>query len=242
MRTLEGLSIILIGASGGMGSSTALRIAAPGVKIAICARREEKLLELAENLREKGAVVFAQKADVTKPSEIKSFIDGAVDKFGSADILVNFAGLSVTADLADITEEQYDLVMDVNVKGTLFAAKYFCDKVDRDRGALVINFGSMASKRANPSAAHYSGAKAAVNLMTNALSMQLGKNNIRFTTINPGPTDTDFFEGRIPPEKRTDFLEADDVAELLEFIMTRDERVLFHDVMLDSFHYYKGRK
>ena len=76
-----------------------------------------------------------------------------------------------------------------------------------------------------------------VNLID--LAQQLKARNIRMTVINPGPTDTTFFEGRIPPEKRGDFLQADDIAELLEFIMTRDKRIVFHDVMLDSFAFYK---
>ena len=97
----------------------------------------------------------------------------------------------------------------------------------------------MAAKRANPNAPHYSAAKAAVNMLTDGLAQQLKARNIRMTVLNPGPTDTTFFEGRIPPEKRGDFLQADDIAELLEFIMTRDKRIVFHDVMRDSFAFYK---
>jgi 3-oxoacyl-[acyl-carrier protein] reductase len=98
----------------------------------------------------------------------------------------------------------------------------------------------MASKRANPAAPHYSAAKAAVNMFSQSLAEQLKKRNIRFTVMNPGPTDTTFFEGRIPKENRTKFMQAKDVAETIEFILTRDARIVFHDMMFDSFEFFKG--
>ena len=159
--------------------------------------------------------------------------------FGRVDILINFAGLSVTAKLPELTLEDYDKVMDVNVKGMFLSTQAFAQYVNESEGALVINFGSMASKRANPSAPHYSAAKAAVNLFTDGLAQQLKSRNIRMTVMNPGPTDTTFFEGRIPPEKRGDFLSPEDVADVLEFIMTRDSRINFHDIMFDSFDFFK---
>ena len=75
--------------------------------------------------------------------------------------------------------------------------------------------------------------------MENILKIQMKSQNIRFTVLNPGPTDTTFFEGRIPPEKRTDFMKATDIAEVIEFVITRDSNINFHDISFDSFAFLK---
>lgn len=239
MRSLEGLTIVMVGASGGIGCATALQIAKPGVNIAMCASRKERLEKAAELVKAKGANVYAAAVDITKVDQVEQFMQDVYELYGRVDILVNFAGLSVTANIDQLTEADYDKVLDVNVKGMFFSTKSFVSRVNEEEGALVINFGSMAAKRPNPNAPHYSAAKAAVNMFTDSLAQQLKKRNIRFTMINPGPTNTTFFEGRIPEDKRGDFMFPEDVAEVLEFIMTRDSNINVHDIMLDSFKFFK---
>ena len=242
MRKLEGLTIVMMGASGGMGAAAALQLAKEGVNMALCSIDEPQLEELAKKVSEKGAYVYSKVVDVTSQEQVEGFMQEASGRFGSLDVLINFAGLSVTADLEALTPEKYDLVMDVNVKGMYLSTKAFVQYIDEEKGPLVINFGSMAAKRANPKSPQYSAAKAAVNMFTDSLAQQLKGKNIRFTVLNPGPSDTTFFAGRIPPEKRTKFMKAQDVAELLKFILTRDSRIVYHDVMFESFDYYKGDK
>lgn len=239
-KKLENRGIVLMGASGGIGSATALRLARPNVNMAICSIDQKGLQELAEALVEKGAKVLSKVVDVTKEEDVSSFISQAAKMFGKLDILINFAGLSVTATIEEMTEADYDKVMDVNVKGMFFGVKHFVPLVDLERGGQIINFGSMAAKRANPKAPHYSAAKAAVNMFSEGLAQQLKSKNIKMTTLNPGPTDTTFFEGRIPKEKRTRFMQAEDVAEVIEFILTREARIVFHDVQFESFEFFKG--
>lgn len=240
MRKTEELSLVLMGASGGIGGACALQLARPGAKIALSSIDREGIASLAARLREKGATVLDRFVDVCDENAVKAFLDDAKNAFGELDVLVNFAGLSVSATVDQLSENNYDLVMDVNVKGMFLAIKHFVPLVDSKRGALVVNFGSMAAKRANPAAPHYSAAKSAVNLFTQGLAGQLKKKNIRFTVFNPGPTDTTFFEGRIAPENRTTFMQAQDVAEVMEFVLSRDSRLVFHDLMFESFLFYQG--
>jgi len=240
MRNLEGLTIVMAGASGGIGSATALQLARPGVNMAICSIDKPGLDSLAKSVTAKGANVIARVVDLTDDKAVSSFMDEVYKTYKRFDILINFAGLSVTADLGELTEKNFDLVMDVNVKGMFLGTKHFTKHVDESEGAMIINFGSMAAKRANAKSPQYSAAKAAVLMFSQGLAEQLKSKNIRITTMNPGPTDTTFFEGRIPKEKRTKFMQATDVAETLEFIITRDKRIVFHDVMFESFEFYKG--
>ena len=239
MRSLEGLTIVMMGASGGIGTATALQIARPGVKLAISSSRRERVDELCEKLAGSGAELYADVVDITDEKQVEAFMAAVAEKFGRVDILLNFAGLSITEKLDSFSAADYAKVMDVNVKGMVFSTKYFVEHVNCEEGALIINFGSMAAKRANANAPHYSAAKAAVNMFTDGLAQQLKSKNIRMTVVNPGPTDTSFYEGRIPPEKRTDFMRPEDVAEVLEFIMTRDSSIIFHDVMFDSFGFFR---
>ena len=239
MRSLKGLTIVMMGATGGMGTATALQLASPGVNIAFCSSNEERVSAFEKTLADTGATVYGAVVDVTDCKQVNQFMDSVYNKFGQVDVLINFAGLSITAKLNDFTEDQYYTVMDVNVKGMVFSTKAFASHVDPARGALVINIGSMAAKRANQNAPHYSAAKAAVNMFTDGFAQQMKSQNIRFTVLNPGPTDTTFFEGRIPPEKRTDFMKATDIAEVVEFVITRDSNINFHDISFDSFAFFK---
>ncbi|MBQ6365603.1 MAG: SDR family oxidoreductase [Oscillospiraceae bacterium] len=239
MRNLEGLTIVMMGATGGMGTATARLLARPGVNLAFSSSRQERVDALADVLSGTGASVLGRVVDVTDSRQVDAFMEEVHTKFGRLDVLINFAGLSITSKLDAFTVEQYETVMDVNVKGMVFSTKAFASRTDEETGALVINIGSMAAKRANPNAPHYSAAKAAVNMFTDGFAQQLKSKNIRFTVLNPGPTDTTFFEGRIPPEKRTDFMQASDIAEVIEFIITRDSRINFHDISFDSFAFFK---
>ncbi len=238
MRKIEGMTIIMMGASGGMGTATAELLARPGVNLALCSSNPKRMEDLNKKLSESGADIFSSVVDVSSPEQISGFMKEVKKRFGHLDVLINFAGLSITRSLEDFTEDDYNLIMDVNVKGMVFSCKEFASEVEED-GALVINIGSMAAKRANPKAPHYSAAKAAVNMFTEGLSQQLKTKNIRMTVINPGPTDTTFFEGRIPPEKRGDFMKADDIAELIEFLITREKNIIYHDISFDSFAFFK---
>ncbi len=233
MNTLTGKTIVMMGATGGIGTATAMKIAAPGVNIAFCSAKENRVQELSEKLAQTGANVFSAVVDVTSPARIHDFMEAVMARFGRVDTLINFAGLSITRNLEDFTEEDYNTVMDVNVKGMVFSTKEFLSHVNEEEGALVVSFGSMAAKRPNPKAPHYSAAKIAVNMFNDAFTQQIKGRNIRFTTINPGPVDTTFFEGRIPKDKRGNFMQPEEVADVLEFILTHDNLV-FHDVAFES--------
>ncbi|MDD4083508.1 MAG: SDR family NAD(P)-dependent oxidoreductase [Sphaerochaetaceae bacterium] len=241
MRKLEGLTFVLTGATGGIGGATALQLARPGVNIAICSIDKKQLDDLASKLEAKGAKVIARLVDMTNGKAVSAFMDEVFEVYKKFDVLINFAGLSITSTIDNFTEENYDLVMDVNVKSMFLGTKFFVEHVDEENGAMIINFGSMAAKRANAKSPHYCAAKAAVDMFSDGLAMQLKDKNIRVTAMNPGPADTTFFEGRIPKEKRTKFMKASTIAEVLEFIISSETNVVFHDLMFESFDFYKSK-
>ena len=234
---LKNKVVIIIGASGGMGQATAKALAAEGAKLILGSRKEQVLQTLTSGLVSGGAEAAYLTVDVTNEEEVQAFFDQTSKTFGGFDVLLNLAGLSIPSSISEMTIEQYEQSMDVNLKGTFLCSKHFIPYVNKEQGGLIVNIGSMAAKRANPNAPLYCTAKAALNMFSQGLSLQLIEKNIRVTTLNPGATDTEFWGNRQVP--RDKFMTAADVAEVLLFVLQMDPRLVFHEINFESFAFYK---
>jgi NAD(P)-dependent dehydrogenase (short-subunit alcohol dehydrogenase family) len=233
MVTLKDKVVVITGANGGMGIEVCKLLAEAGVKFALCSNDAPGLAILAENLRSQGMDVLAESFDICNESRVQSFMEQSVQAYGRLDYLLNLAGLSVPGKIWDTPEEDYDLNMDVNVKGTFLASKHFTARVDPAAGALIINIGSMASKNPNGNAPLYCAAKAAVSMLSRAMAIQTKERKVRITTLNPGGVNTGFWGDR--PVAREKLMIPSDVAEVMLFVMTRDPRVLMTDIAFESF-------
>jgi NAD(P)-dependent dehydrogenase (short-subunit alcohol dehydrogenase family) len=234
---LKNKVVIIIGATGGMGQATAKALAAEGAKLVLGSRKEQVLNTLTNELVSEGAEAAYMTVDVTNEEEVQAFFDQTAKTFGRFDVLLNLAGLSIPSPISEMTIEQYEQLMDVNLKGTFLCSKHFIPYVNKEQGGLIVNIGSMAAKRANPNAPLYCTAKAALNMFSQGLSLQLIEKNIRVTTLNPGATDTEFWGNRQVP--RDKFMTAADVAEVLLFVLQMDPRLVFHEINFESFAFYK---
>lgn len=238
MKELKGLTVIMVGGTGGMGSATALNLAKYGMNICVCSRSQEKLDNLEAQLKEKGVSTYFKSVDLADVEGIRAFVNESVDKFGSADILINFAGVSLNAGICELTEEQWDTILNANLKGIFFATQAFANRVDPEKGGLLINFSSMASLRPGGGNVAYTAAKGAVRTITEFFANQFKSKNIKCTTMSPGPASTTFFAGRKTEEQMKGFLKADDIAELLEYVILRSDRIVFHELQLDSYSFF----
>lgn len=233
MVSLKDKVVLITGASGGIGTETCRLIAEQGAKFVLGSNDAAALNELESSLKAKGCQAVSMVLDVTVEEQVKAFVDLAVSSFGGVDILLNFAGLSIPAQITEMEESKYDITMDVNVKGTFLACKHFVPHVNTEKGALILNIASMASKKANPNAPMYCTAKAAVAMLSAGLALQVKDKNIRVTTLNPGAVNSAFWGDRKVPREK--FMIPTDVAEVILFILTRESRVVFHDVAFESF-------
>jgi len=111
--------------------------------------------------------------------------------------------------------------------------------VEEGAGALVVNISSVAAKRANPNAPLYCAAKAALSMMADGLALQVGAKNIRVTTLSPGAADTQFWGTRKVPREK--FLKVEDVVEVIRFVLTMPARVVFHDIVFESFDFWRSK-
>lgn len=225
--------IMITGATGGMGRVLCECLAQQGACLAMTSTHEKELKELRVGLKEKyGIHAFGMVTDITDEEQVKSFADKAGAEFGSVHALVNLAGLSIPGSIADTQESVYDMMMDVNVKGIYLMSKYFVKYAAQE--ARLINIGSMAARRTNGNAPLYCMAKAAVNVLSQGLSLQLAQKDIRVTTLNPGGADTPFWGDR--PVKREKMLQAQDVVDVILFVLTSNPRIAFHSIDFESIH------
>ena len=184
--------IVITGASGGIGAELAVRLGAAGHKVALSARREPELHAVAERIG-KGAVVIP--ADVTRRADVERLRDRAIEAFGHVDVWVNNAGRGITRPVLELTDEELDLMMSVNVKSALYGMQAIAPHfVARGRGQIV-NVSSMLSRV--PFATFrsaYNAAKAALNALTANARVDLARQHpgVQVTLVMPGLVKTDF--------------------------------------------------
>ena len=237
MRKLENAVIVIPGASGGVGRALAKELAKDGVKFAICSIDEAGLAEQKKELEGQGADVLSKVVDATDEAQVKAFFDEVMSTYGRMDILVNLPGLSRVGKIWDMPVEDYDTIIDVNLKGIFLCSKHFVPHVTEDANGLIVNIASMASKRANPNAPMYCTAKAAVAMFSDGLALQLKEKNVRVTTMNPGPINSTFWGNRDVPREK--FMQPVDVAATIAFVVRMNPNVVFHDVAFESFLFFK---
>lgn len=232
MREIAGLNVIVTGASGGIGSCVCRKLAGMGANLTLASNDAEALASLADELSEKTEIISGV-VDVRSETDVESFTRRAAERFGALDCLLNLAGLSIPTKITELNIADYELMLDVNLKGSLLASKYFARAVDCERGGLIVNIGSMAAKRANANAPLYCTAKAAVNMLSAGMQQQFKEQNIRVTTLNPGGADTPFWGNR--PVNRAKLLHPDDIADVIVFVLECDSRIAFSELNFESF-------
>ena len=229
MINYSGKNVIVTGASGGMGIILCKKLAEQGAKLSLCSNDEKALAAQAEELS-KVTEVFAKVVDITNEEEVAAFFAQAYEKNGEFHAMANLAGLSIPGKIPETDVNVYETILDVNVKGTFLAGKYFAKNAAKP--AIIVNIGSTAAKTANANAPLYCTAKAAVNMLSQGMLLQMGSQDIRVTTINPGGTDTPFWGTRTVDKSK--LMQAEDVVEIILFALTSSPRVQIHDIYFES--------
>lgn len=229
MVNYNGKNVIVTGASGGMGVVLCRRLAKDGAKLSLCSNDEVGLKALTEELSQV-TEVFAKVVDITDEAEMAAFFEESYEAFGAFAAVANLAGLSIPGKIPETEVSAYEAIMDVNVKGSFLVGKYFAKHAQNP--AIIINIGSAAAKNANGNAPLYCTAKAAVNMLSKAMLLQLGSQGIRVTTINPGGADTPFWGTRAVD--RSKLMQAEDVVEIIYFALTSSPNVQIHDIFFES--------
>ncbi len=184
---LSGLTALVTGASSGLGARFAQVLAQAGARVAITARRADRLGDLERSIREAGGTAASVALDVTDPATIAPAIDRAEAALGPVQILINNAGMNIQSFATDLSVEDYDRIMDTNVRGAFLMAQEVGRRmIARGEGGQIVNIASIGAEKVLPGLVAYCMSKASVAMMTKALAREWARHGINVNALCPG--------------------------------------------------------
>ncbi|WP_405225702.1 SDR family oxidoreductase [Dokdonia sp. Asnod1-B02] len=189
-NSITGKVVVITGGSSGLGEATAHYLAEKGAKVVLGARRVEKLEKVASEIKQNGGAVEILRTDVTNASDVKALVKKAIDSFGKIDVMVNNAGIMPLAPLSALKVNEWDSMIDVNIKGVLYGIAAALPEFEKQKSGHFINLASVAGLKVSPGGAVYSGTKYAVRAISEGLRQEVGK-DIRTTILSPGLIDSE---------------------------------------------------
>lgn len=199
MSEINGKVVIITGASSGLGKATAHRLAKGGAKLVLAARREDRLVELRDAIIEQGGEAIYQVTDVTDRAQVESLAKAAKEAYGRIDVLVNNAGLMPLSPLDELKVDEWEKMVDVNIKGVLYGIAAVLPTMREQHVGHIINLSSVAGHKVFPASAVYSATKYAVKALSEGLRQE-GDGEIRSTNISPGAVATELTSKISDPE------------------------------------------
>ncbi len=239
MNNIENKVIVITGASSGLGEATARLLAKKGAKVVLGARRTEKLEAIVQDIRAEGGQAEFIGTDITKPNEVQALIEKALSAFGQIDVLVNNAGLMSIAPLSELKVDEWDRMIDINIKGVLYGIAATLPVFQKQNFGHFINLASVAGVKVfSPGGTVYSGTKFAVRAISEGLRHEVG-GTIRTTTIEPGAIESELKFGSSHKESSefvTDFykqaIPADSVARAIAYAIEQPADVDINEIVL----------
>ncbi len=238
---IENSVIIITGASSGIGRATAKQLAGQGAKVVITARREEELKELKEEIEYHKGDALIVVGDVTKKEDFAKIVSATLEKYGTIDVLVNNAGLMPLSYIKNLKTEEWEKMVDVNIKGVLNGvAAVLPTLIEKNKGHIV-NISSTAAYQYFPGGAVYCATKAAVKMFSEGLRQELApKHSINVTSIEPGAVGTNLMDtitdeeilNQLSGMKDMTMLESEDIAEAISYALSQPDRVNINDVYI----------
>ena len=235
-RKLENKVGVIVGGTRGIGKAIALRMAELGMDIAVLARNAGELAETKKEITDLGVKCLTIQADAAKYEDFGTAYQKAWDTFGRFDLLVNSAGTGVMTPFEELSLEDIDTTIDVNLKGTIYSIRQAVTYMAKNGGGNILNVSSMSAIRGIPDPVNcngiYTATKFAINGFTECMQKYLLKYNIRVTALCPGSTATSWWTRWTHSFGTDAMLPVDTLADVAEMIVTSPEKVLFKQLQL----------
>ena len=185
---LDGKVAVITGGSKGLGRSMAEGLASAGADLVLCSRNEGEIVEAARSVEmEFDRKVIGVACDVTREDQVQSLVRRTVDEMGKIDILINNAGINIRGPIEDLSEEQFDEVMRINVKGTWLCCRAVAPRMKKAKYGRVINMSSTLGTVGVPDRTPYASSKGAISMLTKVLALEWAQDGITVNAICPGP-------------------------------------------------------
>ncbi|XAZ81993.1 SDR family oxidoreductase (plasmid) [Fibrella sp. ES10-3-2-2] len=186
--------IVITGASSGLGEAAARHLSSLGATVVLGARRADRIETLAKEIQDQGGQALAMATDVTQRDQVTKLVDAAVDQFGRVDVILNNAGIMPLSPMDRLNVEEWDTMIDVNIKGVLNGIAAVLPYMKAQKSGQIINTSSVAGHKVFTGSAVYSATKYAVRALTEGLRMEVKPYNIRTTIVCPGAVQTELLD------------------------------------------------
>jgi NADP-dependent 3-hydroxy acid dehydrogenase YdfG len=243
---LDGTVALVTGASSGIGQAAARELARRGAAVAIAARRVDRLEALAREIERDGGTALAVEADVTDQEQVRRLVQQAVERLGRLDTVVNNAGVMLLGPIVDAPTEEWDRMVDLNLKGLLYVAgaalPHLLRAAEQEprQVADLVNISSVAGRVARRGSGVYNLTKHGVGAFSESLRQEVTGRRVRVSLVEPGAVDTELSH-HIRPEIREqvmsrfsgiEYLAAEDIADAIAYIVTRPRRVAVNELLV----------
>ena len=235
---IAGKVVVITGASSGLGEAAARSLAALGASVVLGARRVDRIQSIADELSRNGGKALAIETDVTHFDQVKRLVDSAVQTYGRIDVMINNAGLMPMSPLERLKIDDWNRMIDVNIKGVLYGIATALPYMQRQKAGHIINVSSVAGHKVRPGGAVYSATKHAVRVISEGLRQEVKPYNIRTTVISPGMVDTELPNSATEPDvaenmrKMYEFaVPAESFARAVVFAMSQPEDVDVNEIL-----------
>lgn len=226
MTVLTDKVAVVTGAGSGIGEAIATLLHEEGVKVILAGRNKDKLQNVANQLAQDSVKVVP--TDVTKKEEVDELIKIAQQTFGGLDIVINSAGQMLSSKITDYQVDEWDSMIDVNIKGTLYTTQAALPTMLEQSSGHLINIASISGFEVTKSSTIYSATKAAVHTITQGLEKELAKTGVKVTSISPGMVDTAITAAYNPTDCKK--LEPQDIAEAVLYALTQPSHVNVNEI------------
>jgi NADP-dependent 3-hydroxy acid dehydrogenase YdfG len=199
-NSISGKVIVITGASSGLGEASARLLSAAGASVVLGARRADRIGSLADELTGRGGKALAVATDVVDREQVKALVDAGVRAFGRVDVMINNAGLMPQSLLERLKVDDWDRMIDVNIKGVLYGIAAALPHMKEQKSGHIINVSSVAGHKVGPGSAVYAATKHAVRALSEGLRQEVKPYNIRTTVISPGAVATELPDSVSDPD------------------------------------------
>ena len=241
MSALSNKVVIVTGASSGIGEATARLLGERGARVVLAARRQDRLRELEHELCKDRGHALAVECDVTSRESVRAMVDKARSTFGPIDALINNAGVMLNSRVEKLDEDDWNLMVDVNIKGVLNCTAAVLTEMAERSGGHIVNVSSVAGRRTFPMAAVYCGTKHFVHAFSEGLRAEMTQHGVRVTIVAPGLVKTELHGHGQDPEFRNRmegvpdnfrWLTSEDIARAIMYAMDTPPHVDINEILV----------